>query len=455
MKTTIDKMRHAITVIGYCLLVVAFTACSSEENPFFTASEDDYPRILNTDIPEGTGGEPGVIMTLERTQNFSFEVKVTPARHTTVTWFIDDDQVAEGLTIDMPLLAGEHILKIVATTTKGLSTSRICKIVVLPADGDPALASDGKSRWLTIGTTKTIDCANVSNVTKVFIGKQEAGNVSFANGKLTFDVPNMPEGTYLVSIEADGARYGCGLFTVSSEAYVDPGIKETVLWEGSTDINWGESNVLITAEQMAAAPVGATILVYYEMVDMPDGYHAMRITTPWWGDNPEDQVIAQFDLTADTPNPFAFTYTDANKAIVDERGGMLIVGYGYKVTKVVIQEGVVPAETVLWEGSTDINWGESNVLVSAEDMAAVPVGAKLRLYFDIIDMPEGYHALRITTPWWGDNAEDQVVAQFDLTAETPNPFEFTYSEANKAIVDERGGMLIVGYGYTLKKITIE
>lgn len=60
----------------------------------------------------------------------------------------------------------------------------------------------------------------------------------------------------------------------------------------------------------------------------------MRVTTPWWGDNPEDQVVAQFDLKADTPNPYQFTYTEANKAIVDEREGMLLVGYGYKLTKV-------------------------------------------------------------------------------------------------------------------------
>ena len=46
-----------------------------------------------------------------------------------------------------------------------------------------------------------------------------------------------------------------------------------------------------------------------------------------------------------------------------------------------------------------------------------------------------------------------MVAQFDLTEETPNPFEFTYTEANKTIVDERGGMLIVGYGYRLTKVT--
>ena len=159
--------------------------------------------------------------------------------------------------------------------------------------------------------------------------------MSYANGRLTFDVPSMDEGEYLVSIVDDsGARYGCGWFTVSSEEYVDPGVKENVLWEGDVEINWGDSNVLISSESLAAVPVGATIRLFYEMADMPDGYHALRITTPWWGDNAEDQVVAQFDLTGETPNPYEFTYTAENKAIVDERGGMLIVGYGYKLTKV-------------------------------------------------------------------------------------------------------------------------
>ena len=88
-------------------------------------------------------------------------------------------------------------------------------------------------------------------------------------------------------------------------------------------------------------------------------------------------------------------------------------------------------------------------------MEAVPVGAKIRLEYELVDMAEGYHALRITTPSWGDNPEDQVVAQFDLKSDTPNPFEFTYTEANKSIVDSRGGMLIVGYGYKLKKVTFK
>ena len=432
-----------------CSMAGAFTACSSDEDPYFTAGEDDSPRILNTDIPEGEGGEPGVIANIERTQNFEFEVIVTPVHYTTVTWFIDDEQVAEGLKIDVPVLAGDHIVKIVAKTTKGLETSRTCLLIVQPAEGDPDLAGDNKSRWLTIGTTKTVQCDNVTNVTKVFVGKKEATNVSYANGKLTFDVPDMPEGDYMLTIESDGMRYGCGTFHVSNDEYVDPGIKETVLWEGGTVINWGDANVLLTPEQMAAVPVGATIRLEYELVEAD--YHAMRITTKWWGDNPEDQVVAQFDLPAETPSTYEFTYTEANKAIVDAREGMLIVGFGYKLTKVVAVEGTVPIEKGLWEGSIDINWGDANVLIPTAEMAAVPVGATINLYYEMIDAD--YHALRITTKWWGDNPEDQVVAQFDLTADTPNPYQFTYTEANKAIVDAREGMLIVGFGYKLTRVT--
>ena len=439
-----------------CGISAAFTACSSDDDPFFTADENDAPRILNTDIPEGKGGVAGVLMNIERTTNFKYEVLVTPVHYTTVNWYLDNVLIYTGNNIDMPLLAGEHDLRIEAVTTKGLSTSRTAKLIVRPLDSDPALGNTDEERWLTTGTTKTLYCTNTSSVTKVFIGTEEATNVSYKEGELTFDVPAMDKGEYMVSIEdASGMRYGCGWFTVSEDEYVNPSIQETVLWEGGTDINWGDSNVKISTEEMAAVPVGTTIRVYYEMVDMKEGYHALRITTPKWGDNPEDQVVAQFDLTGETPNPFEFTYTEANKAIVDERGGMLIVGYGYKVTKVTFMEVVASAETEIWKGSTEINWGDSNVNISTEDMAAVPVGAKVNLYYEMVDMKEGYHALRITTPKWGDNPEDQVVAQFDITDETPNPFSFTYTEANKAIVDERGGMLIVGYGYKVTRITFE
>ncbi len=86
-------------------------------------------------------------------------------------------------------------------------------------------------------------------------------------------------------------------------------------------------------------------------------------------------------------------------------------------------------------------------------MESVPVGTKIKLYYNSVDAE--YHAMRITTPSWGDNPEDDLVGQFDITATTPNPFEFEYTAACKDLVDTRAGMLIVGFGYKLKKVTIK
>ncbi len=170
--------------LAMCLAVAgatALSACSSNDDPYFTVTENDDPRILNTDLSDKT---------LDRKTKLNIEIKVTPIQYTTVTWLLNDVLIAEGTVIDQTLPVGDHVLKIVATTTKGKTTSRTIHVKVTPAEGDPELASDPKSRWLTIGTTKTIDCINTTSVTRVIIGETEASNVSFANDKLTFTVPD-------------------------------------------------------------------------------------------------------------------------------------------------------------------------------------------------------------------------------------------------------------------------
>ncbi|MDE7006522.1 MAG: hypothetical protein K2O82_08465, partial [Alistipes sp.] len=91
------------------------TSCTDNEDPFTTAGEEDYPRILNPYFGDWTNGVPGVFRNMTRDQNLKEEVIVTPMDFTVVKWYVDAREVAEGLTIDLPLLAGEYMLKIVAT----------------------------------------------------------------------------------------------------------------------------------------------------------------------------------------------------------------------------------------------------------------------------------------------------------------------------------------------------
>ena len=319
----------ALTVLFVLPMAVAFTSCSSNDDPYFSANENDYPRILNSDLEgEFQNGVPPILKEISRTENFEYEVTVTPAHYTIVTWYIDGELVHEGTTIDMPLLAGEHLLKIVATTTKGLETSRTRRVIVNALPDDPSMATDAKSRWLTIGKTKSIDFENVTSVSKLFIGTVEATNVSFDNGKVTFDVPSMPEGVYPVTlVTGDGQRFGCGNVTVSLDDYVDPGIKETTIWEGDVDINWGDYNVFLSADDLANVPVGATVRLVYEIIDAE--YHALRVTNQDWSQD----IVPQIDGFDSYTSPFAFEYTADAKAIADDKG-MLITGFGYKLTKV-------------------------------------------------------------------------------------------------------------------------
>ena len=435
MKKYQQKGWKALTMLlAVCFVLAgmtALTACSSTEDPYYTVSEDDAPRILNTDLTD---------QTIDRKTPLNIEIKVTPMQYTTVTWLLNDVKIAEGFTINQLVPVGDYTLKILATTVKGKTTSRTIRVNVMPADDDPKLATDGKSRWLTIGTTKTIACENVTTISKLFIGDIEATNVSYADNQITFDIPSMEEGEYMVSIEADGMRYGCGVFTVSVDEYVDPGIKETTIWEGAVDINWGDANVFLSSEEMADVPVGATVRLVYEIFDAE--YHALRITNQDWSSD----IVPQIDGFENQPNPFEFEFTADMKGIADAKG-MLITGFGYKLTKVVIVEGVAPAETTLWEGDpVDINWGDANVFISPEEMANVPVGATISLQYEIITAE--YHALRITNQDWSSD----IVPQIDGFENQPNPYEFTYTADHKAIADAKG-MLITGFGYKLTKVT--
>ncbi len=432
-----------------CGLSVAFTSCSSDEDPFFSASEDDYPRIINTDLPEGKGGEPAALPSIERTTNFTCEVIVTPVHYTTVTWFVDDEQVGEGLKIDVPVLAGDHLVKVVATTTKGLSTYRLLTLNVRPATDDPELAKDGRSRWLTIGTTTTIDCKNIkNNVTKVFIGKTEASNVSYADGKLTFDIPAMDEGEYTVIIEADGMRYGCGVFTVSTEEYQDPGERE--IYEGPSEKLAWSAIAWVNDDYVALGlKPGMTVKVY---VNADEGA-AGAIATSWWKDintgiqwdEPEGGCRQELP-----EGKSVMTYTIATTQYMDEQG-FAVIGNGFVVEKITVEE---PSETVIYEGPSDkLAWNAITWSADEFPSLGIKVGTVITVYYIADEGAAG----AIATSWWKDiNTgiqwdEPEGGCKQDLPE---GKGKMEYEVTTLDYLNEQG-LGIVGNAYIIEKVTIK
>lgn len=275
-KGKVLKAMMMLLAVGFALAGTStLSSCSSDDEPYFTASEDDNPRILNTDLADSK---------IDRKTNYKLEIKVTPVHYTTVTWLLDGTKIAEGTTIDQPLPIGNHELKIVATTTKGKTTSRTLNVVVTPAADDPALGTNAVELWVAPGAETTIhNCKNLGTVTKVMVGGKEVAFEILEEGtamKLTAPA-DLENGDYAITlVDGDGVEFPGGTIKVTSEP--KPSM-ENVLWEGHHYVSWdlgdGDPNKsfnLITKDQVAKWKEGQTLRVYCSMKD-DDAYHQIKL----------------------------------------------------------------------------------------------------------------------------------------------------------------------------------
>lgn len=74
-KGKVLKAMMMLLAVGFALAGTStLSSCSSDDEPYFTASEDDNPRILNTDLADSQ---------IDRKTNYKLEIKVTPVHYTT------------------------------------------------------------------------------------------------------------------------------------------------------------------------------------------------------------------------------------------------------------------------------------------------------------------------------------------------------------------------------------
>lgn len=328
-KGKVLKAMMMLLAVGFALAGTStLSSCSSDDEPYFTASEDDNPRILNTDLADSK---------IDRKTNYKLEIKVTPAHYTTVTWLLDGKQIAEGTTIDQPLPIGNHELKIVATTTKGKTTSRTLKVTVTPAADDPALGTNASELWVAPGAETTIhNCKNLGTVTKVMVGGKEVAFEILEEGtamKLTAPA-DLENGDYAITlVDGDGVEFPGGTIKVTSEP--KPSMENT-LWEGHHYVSWdlgdGDPNKSfnkITKDQVAKWKEGQTLRVYCSMKD-DDAYHQIKLATAWWND-----LTSPYEFSEGNVVKFELTQDALDKMAAEE--GFICVGHGYYVDKVTIE----------------------------------------------------------------------------------------------------------------------
>lgn len=332
MNKTMKQYKGKVLKAMMMLLAVSFaltgtstlSSCSSDDEPYFTVSEDDAPRILNTDLADSK---------IDRKTNYKLEIKVTPVHYTTVTWLLDGTQIYEGTTIDQTLPLGNHELKIVATTTKGKTTSRTLHVTVTPAADDPVLGTNASELWVAPGETTTIrNCKNLDHVQKVLIADKEADFEVLDEGTaLKVTAPSdLANGDYDITlVDGSGVQFPCGKIKVTTEPRPS---METTLWEGEFAVTWGTPFEALKDTFLSKVKAGSILRVYV------DGNGQGTAATAWWNNiltgkgDPE-----RGDFMVNGPAKWEFELTDLSIQLLTEQNGFLLVGDGYTVKKVTIE----------------------------------------------------------------------------------------------------------------------
>ena len=408
-----------IVYILMALLLVANVSCRKQE-PFATAEAGDSPRILNTDIPESSGGVAPRLLSIDRTTPFNFTIVATPVQFVTVRWFIGDKQVAEGTTIDLPMEPGVYTFKVIVTTVQGKETSRTFTVGVRPVTGDP-IATLGAPRMLPPGSAATINGSNMDKVAKVYLGETELTPDSVAADKVEFTVPNtMPAGNYDIYFEdAQGVRYKA--------------VYESGQGDYSAYTIQVSTNPLISGSSFRGKP-GAVVTL--------NGVNMEKVATLKAGE-------AALVITAQNATSVTFTAPSVDGTYVlsgKAEDGSAILFDGQESATL-----VVSSVEIVWTGSFDVTWDTAFEEIKTTMLAKLSIGTIIRAYVS----GEGQGCL--CTAWWTNiitgGSGDQGRGDTPIHGDTVLTATVTQDVLDR--ISSQDGFIIVGNGYTLTKVTIE
>lgn len=107
-------------------------------------------------------------------------------------------------------------------------------------------------------------------------------------------------------------------------------------------------------------------------------------------------------------------------------------------------------ENTLWEGEFAVTWGTPFDALKDTFLSKVKAGTILRVYVD------GKGQGTAATSWWNNILTGKGDPERgDFTVDGPAKWEFELTDLSIQLLTEQQGLLLVGDGYTVKKVTIE
>ena len=416
------KIYHILLI----MLAMSFglIACT-EETPFSTATENDDPRILDPLFPDRVNGELPVVSNISRDANFSMTLTVTPADYTTVTWFIDEEEIQTGKEIDLALKAGTYHLKVTATTSIGKSTYREGLIQVNPLADDPWATEIGFERIITTGAKAQLYGNNLDKVNSIVIGGKTATDIAYTengeNSYIEYTVPEgLADGTYrIILVDSGGNEYGGNKVTVTSDALITAGSERT-----TANSEWVMTG--INLNQIESFTFGG-------------------------------QTVSSFIRQSETEIAFTCPSLEDGEYTLTGRttSGKEVMFYT-TAGNITEQTVVVSSERVLWEGHHYVSWdlpddnpNKTFNLIGKDVFASIKAGAVLSIYYSVNSADE-YHQLRTTTGWWNDLPGTAVI---EFQEDGVKQVQLTQEVLDK--IQTEDGFLCIGHGYYVDRISVQ
>lgn len=416
------KIYHILLI----MLAMSFglIACT-EETPFSTATENDDPRILDPLFPDRVNGELPVVSNISRDANFSMTLTVTPADYTTVTWFIDGEEIQTGKEIDLALKAGTYHLKVTATTSIGKSTYREGLIQVNPLADDPWATEIGFERIITTGAKAQLYGNNLDKVNSIVIGGKTATDIAYTengeNSYIEYTVPEgLADGTYrIILVDNGGNEYGGNKVTVTSDALITAGSERT-----TANSEWVMTG--INLNQIESFTFGG-------------------------------QTVSSFIRQSETEIAFTCPSLEDGEYTLTGRttSGKEVMFYT-TAGNITEQTVVVSSERVLWEGHHYVSWdlpddnpNKTFNLIGKDIFASIKAGAVLSIYYSVNSADE-YHQLRTTTGWWNDLPGTAVI---EFQEDGVKQVQLTQEVLDK--IQTEDGFLCIGHGYYVDRISVQ
>lgn len=416
------KIYHILLI----MLAMSFglIACT-EETPFSTATENDDPRILDPLFPDRVNGELPVVSNISRDANFSMTLTVTPADYTTVTWFIDREEIQTGKEIDLALKAGTYHLKVTATTSIGKSTYREGLIQVNPLADDLWATEIGFERIITTGAKAQLYGNNLDKVNSIVIGGKTATDIAYTengeNSYIEYTVPEgLADGTYrIILVDNGGNEYGGNKVTVTSDALITAGSERT-----TANSEWVMTG--INLNQIESFTFGG-------------------------------QTVSSFIRQSETEIAFTCpSLEDGEYTLTGKTTSGKEVMFYTTTGNITEQTVVVSSERVLWEGHHYVSWdlpddnpNKTFNLIGKDVFASIKAGAVLSIYYSVNSADE-YHQLRTTTGWWNDLPGTAVI---EFQEDGVKQVQLTQEVLDK--IQTEDGFLCIGHGYYVDRISVQ